>query len=213
MRILSTLAVAALAVSGGAAGAASLVNGSFESGPTPGSFLTLGTGSTAVTGWTVSAGTIDYIGSYWTAQDGVRSLDLAGNSPGAVSQSIATTVGQAYRITYWIARNPDGGLNPRTGFIDVGGGVTQFLYSGSGNRANMQWQQETFDFTATGASTTLTFAADPATAGQFFGPALDNISIGAVPEPTAWALLILGFGVVGGALRRNGPRRVALRFA
>lgn len=35
----------------------------------------------------------------------------------------------------------------------------------------------------------------------------------AVPEPSSWALLILGFGVVGGALRRARKPRVALTFA
>jgi len=35
-------------------------------------------------------------------------------------------------------------------------------------------------------------------------------AIGGVPEPTSWAMMLGGFGVVGGAMRR---RRVALRFA
>lgn len=214
MRISLLAAGLALACTAGAASAASIVNGSFETGPAfSGGFTTLGTGSNAIAGWTVSAGTIDYIGSHWVAQDGARSIDLAGNSPGALSQTFATTFGHGYRITYWIGRNPDGGSNPRTGFIDVGGGQTQFIYSGSGSRANMQWEQETFDFVATGASTTLTFAADPATASQFFGPALDNVSIGAIPEPATWALVIMGFGAVGGALRRKAVRNAGLRFA
>lgn len=205
----------ALACTAGAANAASIVNGSFETGPAPNpvGYITLGTGNSSITGWTVTGGTIDYIGPYWQAQDGARSIDLAGNSPGALSQTFATTFGHGYRITYWIGRNPDGGANPRTGFIDVGGGQTQFIYSGSGSRTNMQWEQETFDFVATGPTTTLTFAADPASAGQFYGPALDNVSIGAIPEPTTWAMIILGFGVIGGALRRKAVRSAGLRFA
>lgn len=35
----------------------------------------------------------------------------------------------------------------------------------------------------------------------------------AVPEPATWALLILGFGAVGGALRASRKQRVALRYA
>lgn len=38
----------------------------------------------------------------------------------------------------------------------------------------------------------------------FFGP--NFLSAAAVPEPAAWALMILGFGGVGGALRRRAPR-------
>ena len=42
-----------------------------------------------------------------------------------------------------------------------------------------------------------------------------NISfkIAAVPEPSAWALLILGFGMVGGALRTRRKVRPAITFA
>ncbi len=36
---------------------------------------------------------------------------------------------------------------------------------------------------------------------------------GAIPEPSAWALLILGFGAVGGALRRSRKVRTALTYA
>ncbi len=39
----------------------------------------------------------------------------------------------------------------------------------------------------------------------FFNLGVDNVSVttGAVPEPASWALLIAGFGLVGGALRRR----------
>lgn len=40
-----------------------------------------------------------------------------------------------------------------------------------------------------------------------------DVLAAAVPEPSAWALLILGFGVTGGALRASRKRRVALNFA
>jgi hypothetical protein len=40
---------------------------------------------------------------------------------------------------------------------------------------------------------------------------LDNIAVAsAVPEPATWAMMIVGFGVAGGALRR---RRLAPLFA
>jgi hypothetical protein len=48
--------------------------------------------------------------------------------------------------------------------------------------------------------------------------AYDNITFGSdvaggVPEPTVWAMLILGFGVIGGALRGARKSRAALTFA
>jgi hypothetical protein len=42
------------------------------------------------------------------------------------------------------------------------------------------------------------------------GEALSNISVAAVPEPGAWALMILGFGAAGAVLRR---RRTVLTLA
>lgn len=48
---------------------------------------------------------------------------------------------------------------------------------------------------------------------------LDNVSFtarvgppptGAIPEPATWALIILGFGAVGAALRQKGPAQAAL---
>jgi hypothetical protein len=38
---------------------------------------------------------------------------------------------------------------------------------------------------------------------------LASISFGGVPEPTAWAMMVAGFGLVGSAMRRRG----AVRFA
>jgi PEP-CTERM motif len=45
------------------------------------------------------------------------------------------------------------------------------------------------------------------------GPLLDNVnfSIAAVPEPTTWAMLILGFGLIGSAVRQR--KAATVRFA
>jgi hypothetical protein len=57
-------AILATAAFTGSASAATIVNGSFEdSSVNPGGgFATLSGGSTAITGWTVGANSIDYIG-------------------------------------------------------------------------------------------------------------------------------------------------------
>lgn len=44
-----------------------------------------------------------------------------------------------------------------------------------------------------------------------FGSFAGTISFAAVPEPAAWGLMILGFGLIGGALRRR--QKVAVRYA
>ena len=209
------VAASALFVSAGAS-AASFMNGSFEDGVAiPGDFVTIAGGdSTSIDGWTVGGHSVDYIGTYWVAQDGNRSIDLAGNGNGSLFQSFDTIAGVQYNVSFWVGRNPDGGLNPRTGFVDVGGAAIPVAYTGFGNRADMQWQQETFSFVAAGPSTTLTFATDPLTSGGFYGMALDNVSVAAVPEPATWAMMILGFGLVGGAMRRRrGGMPARIRFA
>lgn len=35
------------------------------------------------------------------------------------------------------------------------------------------------------------------------GNIIDNVSLAAIPEPASWAMMIAGFGLVGGALRRR----------
>jgi len=72
------------------------------------------------------------------------------------------------------------------------------------------WQTYTADL-ALGAGT-YTFRFAETDNQGFFQAGLDNVSItgGAVPEPASWALMLGGFGLVGGAMRR---RRAAVSFA
>lgn len=195
--------VAALLLTSGA-NAASIVNGSFEEGTNPGSFTTLGTGSTAIAGWTVSAGSVDYIGSYWTASDGVRSVDLAGSSVGTLAQTLNDlTAAKRYVVSFDIARNPDGGTTPRTGTFSAGGQSFEFAYTdATSTRANMNWERVSYVFQATGTSSTISFSSD-ASAGCCWGPALDNVTIAAVPESSTWAMMLGGFGMLGAAARRR----------
>ena len=96
-----------VAVLCGAAHAAPFQNGSFETGPTPGGYVTLTAGDTQITGWTVTGNSVDYIGSYWPAADGSRSLDLSGNAAGGVAQAFDTVAGHTYRVGFALAGNPD----------------------------------------------------------------------------------------------------------
>ena len=188
-----------------AANAQSVTNGSFEVGPDPGSsFITLTAVDSSILGWTVDTGSIDYIGGYWPAQDGTRSIDLAGTSVGSISQLIAGTVaGQAYTVDFWASMNPDGGDPVRTGIVSFGGVDMPFAYSSSNSLSDMMWAPYSFTFLATGSSSSLSFAAD-GSAGCCYGPALDNVSLAAaVPEPATWAMMLLGFGAIGLGMRRR----------
>jgi choice-of-anchor C domain-containing protein len=206
------LAAACVAACGLAtsAGAAAFTNGSFEQGVDAGSFVTLNGGSTGVTGWVVGGDSIDYIGNYWQAEDGGRSIDLSGNANGSISQTFDTVAGQNYAVTFFLAGNPDGGPAAKLEITSADGGQQQqslFTVTGSDSRANMGWTEFSYKFLATGSSTTLAFASATGTA---FGPALDNVSVSAaVPEPTSWALMLVGFGGLGAVLRRQRRTAVA----
>jgi choice-of-anchor C domain-containing protein len=209
--LFASAAMAAGLMAAGAAGAATILNGSFESGTDPGStFITLGAGSTDITDWVVGGDSVDYIGGYWQPQNGSRSIDLSGNANGSVSQTFATDLGQLYQVNFFLAGNPDGGPTAKVAISSATGGPVQsnvFTVTGSDSKTNMGWQPYQYRFVGTGGPTTLTFASATNTP---FGPALDNVSIASVPEPATWAMMLVGFGGLGAALRR---RRTAVAAA
>jgi len=194
--------------------AANLIqNGSFETAtvnPNPGtSYITLGVGSTVITGWTVSQATIDYIGTYWQASEGSRNLDLSGLNAGGIQQTFNTTVGETYRVTFDLAGNTDYSPTIKEMRVSAGGNSADFSFDITGkSRSNMGWVSKSWGFTATGTTTTLSFLNLVDTP---YGPALDNVSVIAlsspppsIPEPSS-VLGLLSLGVLGisSALKRQ----------
>lgn len=137
------------------ASATPFTNGSFETASVnPGAgFITLGVGSTAITGWEIFGGNIDYIGTYWQADEGVRSVDLNGNSgPGGIRQTFDTTAGLSYHVAFAMAGNPDGGPTTRDVLVQTGAFSQVFTFTvvAGTTRANMNWADYSFDFLAGG---------------------------------------------------------------
>jgi hypothetical protein len=147
-----------------------LVNGSFEQPDTsssPAGWLWFGPAglpgrppaAASIPGWKITQGTIDVKAWYWTAKDGKQSLDLVGDNPGAIEQSFATTPGQEYAFSGWIARNPANFYLPEgRGNVFLNGVLfLQLVHrDGSANLTTMHWQPFSARFRATTTLTTLT---------------------------------------------------------
>ncbi|ATE67239.1 PEP-CTERM sorting domain-containing protein [Rhizorhabdus dicambivorans] len=68
------------------------------------------------------------------------------------------------------------------------------------------WMFESFSFTATSTTATLSLLAYGTPQGQPPFSLIDGISIDTVvpapvPEPTTWAMMLIGFGIIGGVMR------------
>jgi choice-of-anchor C domain-containing protein len=158
-----------------------VVNGSFETGhQDPGQFwIILGTGSTMLDPWFVSSGGVDYIGLWWQASDGVKSVDMNSAAAGQIRQIVATAPGTTYGVAFDMSGNPDP-VPPAVKLMTVtadGGQAVQFAYdvSQAGNtRPDMRWSPRQYTFTAVGNSTELAFTSN---VGGSAGPVLDNVRV------------------------------------
>ncbi|WP_133365721.1 PEPxxWA-CTERM sorting domain-containing protein [Qipengyuania sediminis] len=97
-------------------------------------------------------------------------------------------------LAYTAANNTNAGAVDGNVFATPISGTIAGLSIANGQRFGFRW-------------------VDVDTTGSDHGVAVDNLTIRAgiapvapVPEPGTWALLILGFGAVGAALRRRGSR-------
>ncbi|MGH9469780.1 MAG: DUF642 domain-containing protein [Terriglobia bacterium] len=192
-------------------------NGSFETPVVPvGAFTNFNSGSTGITGWTVVGPQASIVSHTYAseccvfpAEDGVQWLDLTGDGSNAlegVQQTVATTPGTSYDLSFWVGNVYDpGGVYGTTSTVRVLlGGMSGTLLGSFTNsnttRGTQTWEQFTTSFTATGSATTLDFInADPATDNT---NGLDNVVLNAgsassVPEPAMLPLIASGLMAVG----------------
>jgi hypothetical protein len=161
-------------------------------------------------GWTVvGAEPLAWIGPanpfQLTASAGSNFLDLTGYSSGGpfsgVAQTIATSPGSTYRLTFDLGSSSLYGL---TDAIHATAGAASQAFVSTLTGTN-DWETETLDFVATGSTTTILLVGSAG--DNYIG--LDNVGVvlisgPAVPEPTSIAMV--GVGMAGlDLLRRRKP--------
>jgi len=183
---VTTLIAAATVIGLALAAPSAFQNGSFETSTIGGggSVLSLATGSTQITGWTVAQGSVDYVNTVdWAAADGSYSVDLGGGSSGSqngatiggISQTFLTTVGQTYTVQFDMGGNPRNTPAIKHMTVSAAGTSATYAIDTTGFASNnVGWTTYTFTFTATATSTTLAFTdVEKTTAGAV----LDNVHV------------------------------------
>jgi choice-of-anchor C domain-containing protein len=156
-----------------------LVNGSFEAGTytdNGSGFQQLDAPNSSIQGWSVDAGSVDWISTYWPAEDGSMSIDMSGADAGTLSQTFDTIIGNTYSVAFLLSGNPAGLPSLKTLEVSATGAVVGvYTHDTTGtDLTSMVWEPQTYTFLATSATTTLSFVST--TAGAF-GPAIDGVTV------------------------------------
>lgn len=104
----------------------------------------------------------------------------------------------------------------------LGSGTTSLSYAVGGidgtvdltanNNADTTLQTYSYNFLGTGLPTSLAFSSHGESMN--IDAILDDVSVtAAVPEPATWAMMLVGFGAIGGTLRRRHKVAARVHFA
>ncbi len=208
---LTGLAVSAWILASSAARANLLVNGDFETPVVPDASFTNFTTAMNMGGWTVDGPEVSIVkgdfvqnGFHFLAESGNQWLDLTGDGSNSttdgIQQSVATTAGAHYSLTFWVGNVVDpNGIFGTTSDVDVlinGVAIITAQNPLGAGSPDLTWAQFNLPFTATGATTLIEFRNADGPSDNSNG--LDNVSLvqtggpSGVPLPAAaWQGLAL----------------------
>lgn len=223
--LLATAAIAAALASTPAAAANLLTNGGFEGGPAN-NMGTYYRGPLAPDGWSRVAGleAPDIVSDAYNQsgagflvllnpQEGDRFLDMNGASPtGGIYQDVTGLVaGSQVTLTYWVGQWAQNSAGDLAATLSDAQSLTQLATKTvslpySPGAQSSTWTQYTLTAAApTSGAIRVQFAGNSSSTSRG-APGLDNVALNATaaaPEPSAWALMIIGFGGAGAVLRRR----------
>lgn len=211
-----TVAIAAVLAAGAAHADNLLVNGSFEL-PAGTTYASLPTGSVTISGWTTVLNGAAWFNAnaYGGAADGVMLVDLTRYivAGGGIEQTFATEAGTSYDLEFNLSTMLRNGRDG-TAHVDVKVDTLTTGYDVTNLTDTLVWTPFTQRFTATGPTTTIRFTN---TENGFQNYAfLDKVSvtevlpqatIQAVPEPEAYAMMLVGLGLLGMAQRMRSSSK------
>ena len=164
------------------------------------------------------------IGDHTSGTGNMLLVDGAAGNTGAFwTQTFAVVANSAYSLSFWASNAGTAGQRPIVRATINGVDVLNsgLLPYSTGNTAST-WQGYAAAFNSGAAtSVTLSFFSDAQVYAyndfviddiSFTGPAVTPPTSG-VPEPATWAMMMLGFGAMGGMLRRRSKVVARVRYA
>jgi len=200
-------------------------DGQFSEGAGAGSFRTIATDG-SIGAWTVGhdsipyptlvSSSVDLIGSLWSGPPtGGYSVDLNGTlgangasstvARGSIFQAINVASAGNYTLTFYVSGNEDG-LPVDKSFIYQFGSNFQLGSTSDSVRAG-EWTKVVETAFLSAGTQYVSFGSYMADATNQFGPVVGDVSVfAAAPEPSTWAMMLLGFAGLGFAGYRSSRK-------